>query len=80
MNKFIPNVNEDKYLAGIQKRQETKASVTEGSERALEHAVDEVRKYLTTNYPDLFEDTVTNDYARQKIKEKVAEFVRSRAI
>lgn len=80
MSSFIPNINEDKYLAGIQKRQEIKSSITEGSERALEHSVDEVRKYLTTNYPELFQDTLSNDYAREKIKEKVSEFVRTRAI
>lgn len=80
MSNFIPNINEDKYLAGIQKRQESKSSITEASERALEHSVDEVRKYLTTNYPELFQDTLSNDYAREKIREKVADFVRTRAI
>ncbi|MCT4563777.1 MAG: ATPase, T2SS/T4P/T4SS family [Maledivibacter sp.] len=80
MNNFIPNINEAKYLAGIQKRREIKSTITEGTERALENSVDEVRKYLTNNYSDLFEDTLSNDYAREKIKEKVAEFVRTRAI
>lgn len=80
MNNFIPNINEDKYLVGIQKRQARKTSVTEGAERALEYFVDEVRKYLTNNYPELFQDTLSNDYAREKIKEKVANYIQTRAI
>lgn len=80
MNSFIPNINEDKYLAGVRKREEVKASVTEGRERALVHFVDEVRKYLTTNYPELFQDTLSNDYAREKIREKIANYIQTRAI
>ncbi|SCY18033.1 CpaF family protein [Alkaliphilus peptidifermentans] len=83
MGNVIPNINKDKYEAGIKLRQNetsgAKGSV-ESSDRSLEYAVKEVRGYLTTNYPEIFENTLNDSNARGKIKDLIGKYVEDKAI
>lgn len=78
MSSVIPNIHRDKYEAALQRQ--TAANTQQHSSRSLENAVDEVRSYLTETYPDVFENTLNDANARNKIQEYIARYVQEKGI
>ncbi|KAB3534064.1 CpaF family protein [Alkaliphilus pronyensis] len=83
MANIIPNINRDKYEAGLKKHNiydSESSNYVKSINHSLEEAVGEVRDYLTNTYPDIFENTLHNINARNKIKELIAKYVEAKAI
>ena len=78
MSSVIPTIHKDKYEAALHRLSTLNSVVL--SSRSLENAVDEVRNYLTETYPDVFENTLNDANARNKIHEYIAKYIREKAI
>lgn len=76
-NVSFPNINEDKYIAGIQEVMECGSDFNINE---LDSAVDRIRNYLTDTHPDLFKNTINDNRSRGKIKELISEYVRDKSI